>query len=103
MCVNLQYMICGSRLDPSLLGVCLEICFCFANVVAASSPILASMQKPIPLIVISSFCIVGITTVRSFHLIREESLDIAHTILSIVESSFKDYHSESNRPADQRD
>ena len=53
MCFNLQYIIIGTRLNPMLLGTSLEMCFCFANLVAAvqpkKKPILANYEEPVPI------------------------------------------------------
>jgi predicted MFS family arabinose efflux permease len=42
MCLNLQYIIFGTRMNPLLVATSLELCFCFANVIASTVPILAA-------------------------------------------------------------
>mmetsp|Transcript_8570 Transcript_8570/g.14458 ORF Transcript_8570/g.14458 Transcript_8570/m.14458 type:complete len:96 (-) Transcript_8570:118-405(-) len=88
MCINLQYIIFGARMNPMLMATSLEMCFCFANIVASTSPIFASMAQPVPLIVFCSFCMLGLTIVNSLGQVGIKKVDVEKSILSVIEESF---------------
>ena len=64
--VNTQFMVIGTRMDPTLISVGLEISFCVGSIIASTSPGLASMSPPTPLIAYLVYCIVGISVVSTF-------------------------------------
>lgn len=37
-CLNLQYIIVCTRINPQILGISLELCFCVGNIIASGSP-----------------------------------------------------------------
>lgn len=65
-CTNLHFIIFSSRMNPIYTAIGLEFCLCFGNIVAAATPILAKMKDPVPFIAIFSFCILGLSTVKTF-------------------------------------
>ena len=65
VCLNLQYIIYGTRMNPLLVATSLEICFCFANIIASTVPIIVSKPMPVPLMAYVLFCTLGISTVSS--------------------------------------
>ena len=64
--MNLQFIILGTRMDPSLISVGLEMSFCAASLIASTSPVLASMAFPVPLISYLVYCILGMSVVSTF-------------------------------------
>ena len=76
ICINLQYIIIGTRLNPLLLGTSLEICFCFANLIASIQPIVANLQEPIPLINATIIFAFGVSTASSFRKIATNSINL---------------------------
>lgn len=82
ICINLQYIIIGTRLNPLLLGTSLEICFCFANLMASIQPVVANLKEPIPLINAIVIFTFGVTTASSFRKIPTNSINVEQTIVS---------------------
>jgi hypothetical protein len=64
---NLQLLILSSRIQPHLMASSLEICFCFANSIAAFTPLLAKMDNPIPCMSMCSISMIGIVVIHNFH------------------------------------
>ena len=67
-----------------LLGTGLELCFCFANLVAAIQPILATMDEPVPLATATSIFILAITTVSTFGEIAPSTINLEQTLVSFA-------------------
>ena len=72
--LNSGIIILSTRTMPHLVSISLELCFCFANLMAAFTPILASMDKPVPMLAFCGFSILGIITVLNLH--QEEEVEI---------------------------
>mgnify|MGYP006893282635 CR=1 FL=1 len=66
MCLNMHFIIFANRINPFYLATALELCFCIANIVAATAPIFGKMPQPVPVIAICFYCIIGLTIVSSF-------------------------------------
>ena len=64
--MNQQLMILSSRMLPHLISSSLEICFCFANLCAGFTPILAKLDDPVPNVALCGLCILGIITALNF-------------------------------------
>ena len=64
-CMNLQFIILGTRMDPRYIAIGLEIAFCTGSLIASTSPLLASMPAPIPLISFLLYSILGISVVST--------------------------------------
>ena len=89
MCLNLMYIIIGTRLNPMLLGTSLELCFCLANLVAAIQPILANLDEPVPLATATSIFILAVTTGSTFGEIATNTINIEQTLVSLaIEKDF---------------
>jgi hypothetical protein len=68
-----------------LLSTCLELVFCTANVVAATTPVINSMDAPVPLIAFCCYSLIGLSTASSFRNIEKKSAGLERTLLSIIE------------------
>ena len=64
-CMNLQFIILGTRMDPRNIAVGLEIAFCIGSLIASTSPVLAAKPAPIPLISFLFYGILGISVVST--------------------------------------
>lgn len=53
------------------LATGLELCFCIGNIIASTSPIIAKMPLPTPVVAVCSLCIIGITIVSTLGFKKE--------------------------------
>ena len=74
-------------MDPSLISVGLEMAFCAASLVAATSPVLASMAPPVPLISYLVYCILGVSVVSTFSQDSKKQINIEKSIASLIDAS----------------
>ena len=80
-CVNLQYVIFGTRMKPSLIFASSELCFCTANLIASTAPIVATCSEQMQTLFITSFCIVGMNTVYCFSRDSTKKIDVEKSII----------------------
>ena len=88
-------IIVTSRIELSLLATALALNFCIGNVMASFAPAISAMEQPVPIIAITTFCMVGMMMSLNFgkskpkqNIIDEEELE-AQT-LSMIQYSQND-------------
>ena len=96
--MNSQYLILSGRIQPHLISLSLELCFCISQLIAGFTPVLATFSKPIPNLSFIALSILGIVVVSSFKESNDTSEqlndfddDISEIMSSVISSVGEDH------------